>query len=315
MADVTFTTVTTRVQTLLGTDASLSTSEIQTVAQNRYEEILETRWWSKRLRDFTFNLTIPVESSTSTTATVTNGSASVTFIGTPIAAAYDGRQIRLGSEQQYFFIARTDSGTITLKDGNGTSVTWPGADDSDASWTIFQTLYQLPSDADDISALAGYFPVNELDGGRDAIEMIDPRRISTSDQPFYWFWAGTDPMTGYRRVELWPVPSTARILRGQYLKQAATLTGSDVVQVPAPLLVWATAADCCHILHAKQGSTETMWENKALFFERKANEVESDYGVVDFARLSPNRTLRKRRYWSGLEGTDFEVTHQMDMFR
>lgn len=315
MAAVTFTQVTTRVQTLLGTDASLSTADIQTLAQNRYEEILETRWWSKRLRDFTFTMIAPLDSTTSTLATVTNGSATVTFSGTPITSTYDKAQIRFSNEDQYFFASRTSSSQITLQDGNGTSVTWPGSTSSSATWTMFRTIYELPSDAEDVVSVAGSFPLIELEGGRDTLELLDPRRISTADQPYYWLWAGTGPTTGYRRLELWPVPSEARILRGQYLLQAATLTGNDVVQVPAPLLVWATAADCCHLLHAKQGSTETMWENKALFFERKANEVESDYGVMDFQRLSPNQSLRKRRYWTGLSGTDFEVSHQLELMR
>lgn len=315
MPDVTFTQATTRVQTLLGTDASLSTTEIQSMMQTRYESLYETMPWSKRLRDFTINLYAQTSSTSANTVTVTNASSTVTSAGTPFVSADTGRQISIGDDPQYWFVSRDSSSVITLKDGNSVTVTWPGDTDTAAAWRLFQTYYNLPSNADDVMSLAGQYPMEEFDGGREALDAIDPYRISTADYPTHWVWAGTDPTTGYRRLEIWPVPTQARVLRGQMYLQAPTLSGSTVLDIPAPLLIWSTVADCCQMLHAKQGSAETMWENKALFFERKANEVASEYGFVDFQRLSPNRTISRRKGLRGLGGTDFGVTHQTELLR
>jgi hypothetical protein len=79
--------------------------------------------------------------------------------------------------------------------------------------------------------------------------------------------------------------------------------------------VYYTAADGCHLLHAKQGSTESMWENKALFFERKGREVMADYMPIEDDLTSPARSLRRASSnpLRSLRGTDYETSHDLDL--
>lgn len=309
-----FSDVIDRVSTLLGSDSSLTDSEIASIVQTRYETIYETFHWSKRRRDFMISLVPLVSSGTSDKVTVTNGSANVVSVGTPFTIAMTGRQFKVGSERQYFFVNYVSASTITLQDGEGMNVTWPGATASDESWSVFQTLYQLPTDCGDILTLVGAYPLDEMDGGRSVLDEIDPDRLSTNTHPTHWVYAGADRVKATREIEIWPVPTTGRVLRGQYNREAPILGTGSIIDVPTPVLVYAAAADGCHILHAKQGSTELMWENKALFFERKSQEVVKDYKIADFEMTSPPNHLMKvqsdRR--TALRGTDYEISHDLD---
>lgn len=308
----TFADVITRVKTLMGSESSLSDSEIATLTQTRYEHIYETFHWSKRRRDFTISLVPLIYSDATNTVTVTNGVATVTSLGTPFTADMAGRQFRIGSERQYFFFGFLSSSMGILQDGEGNNVLWPRASASGQSWTLFKTIYQLPVGASDIISLVGTYPMQEFDGGRSRMDEMDPERFTTGNHPDYWFYAGAERTKAIREIEVWPIPTESRILRGQYNRDAPTLALNVTVDVPVPVLVYAAAADGCHLLHAKQGSTETMWENKALFFERKAQEVQKDYEINDFEMTSPPTHLERGLLRDSFRGTDYEITHDLD---
>lgn len=286
------------------------------MVQSRYEHLYETWHWSRRLRDFTISLFARVSSTTTTVGTATLNSSTFTANGgAPFttSVATTARQIQIGAEEQYFFInSRVSDTEITIGNGEGTAVNWPRATNTAAAWKIFQTVYTLPTDAQAVVSLAGDFPLEELDGGRKRLDDMEPDRSTTDDHPRHWVYAGTNS-SNVREIEVWPVPSTARILRGQYLREAPALVAATTIDVPTPLLVFAAAADACHMLHAKQGSTETMWEAKALFFERKANEVAKDYRITEIELTSPPTQIGR---WpsssaSRLRGTDWETDHDL----
>lgn len=303
-----------RVSILLGTDSSLTDDEIGSLLQSRYEHLYETFNWSKRRREFVIPVIGQLQSTASTLATVTFDSSTVTVAGTPnFTVALNGRQVKLGGERQYFFVNILSTSSFTLQDGEGNNVNWPGETDTAASWSIFKTIYELPKDADDILSLAGQFQLEELSGGRSSLDMDDPDRLSVSDHPTHWFYAGAERVRLTREIELWPVPTVNRILRGQYNREAPLLSTASIMDIPAPVLVYATAADGCHLLHAKQGTTELMWENKALFFERKSQEVVKDYKINDFERTSPPNYLARSSSSSRFSGTDYEITHDLDI--
>jgi hypothetical protein len=305
--------VQTDVKTLLGTDASLATAELNTLIQLRYEQLYEHWPWSRRRRDFTVSLVAQTKSTSTTLATVTSGSPTVTFAGTPITSAMGGRQIHLGGEPQYFFIKFDSTSQITLQDGESADVNWPRASGGSKSWDVFQTLYTLPTTADGIVSLAGDFPIDEVDGGRPQLDILDPDRSTTGSHPTHWCYAGVDS-SNVREIEVWPIPTAAILLRGQFTREAPTLSDTTKLDIPRSLVTYGTTVDACHLLHAKQGSQETMWENKALFFERKLKELLSDFKFVDLERQSPPRSIgRRRSTLSRLHGTDFEVTHDLEL--
>lgn len=299
--------VSTRVASLLGTDANLSTAEILSLCQTRYETLCDLFVWSRRLREFTITTVAQTASSTSDTVTVTNGSSTITSAGTPFTAGMAGRQIAIGtSVVQYFYVSSfTDSANLVLGDGEGNAVTWPGSTSAGNSWRIFQTIYTLPTDAEDIWSLAGDGEIDEYDGGRAALDIDDPYRLTTNTYPTRYCWAGEATTGGLREIELWPVPSSAVLLRGQYMKAAATLAASTALDVPVPLLVYGTAADACGLLQAKEQSPQ--WAVLQGFYEGKFSSALEDYRRKDQGRLSLPRTIGRSP--GGRHGQEWFVTH------
>lgn len=299
----------TRVKNLLGTDPQLSDTEISSIAQSRYEALYESYPWSRKLRDFTMNLVATVSSTTTDTVTVTNGSAVVTSAGTPFTSAMLGRQIRIGAEQQYHFInSVTSTSAIKLGDGEGNEITWARATNTAAAWTIFKTLYTLPSDADWVVTLAGQYTLDEFDGGRAELDLFDPYRLSTTDTPTHWLYAGVNS-SNVRELELWPAPTAAQLLRGQYARQAPTLESSSTVDIHFPALIYGTTADCYNMLYAKTG--DEAYQKMGLFYEKKVTQVLNDVLPYEVAKWSPPRTIQRRQGVFG-RGTDFEVDHDLD---
>ena len=299
----------TRVKNLLGTDPQLSDAEISSMAQSRYEAMYETFPWSRKLRDFTITTVAPVSNSTTDKVTVTVGSAIVSSDGTPFVAGMLGRQIRIGADLQYYFVnSVTSSSAIKLGDGEGNEITWAKATNTSSAWTIFKTLYTLPSDADWVVSLAGQYDMDEYDGGRGQLDICDPYRLTTTETPTYWLYAGVNA-SNVRELELWPSPTVAQLLRGQYVRVAPTLSSSSTVDIHFPAMVFGTTADCYNMLYAKTG--DEAYKNMGLFYEKKVTQVLNDRMPYEVALGSPPRTIRRTRGVTG-RGTDFETNHDID---
>lgn len=305
----TLATVSSRVATLLGTDPQLSTAEIESIALSRYESLYESFPWSRKLRDFTINLVAQISSNTTNTVTVTNGSATVTSAGTPFTSVMDGRQIRIGAELQSYFVNFVSSSSISLEDGEGNAVTWARATNTSSAWTIFQVVYTLPTDTDWIVTLAGQYTMDEFDGGRNALDLFDPYRLSTIDTPTHWLYAGVNA-SNVREIEVWPVPTQAQLLRGQYVREAPTLSSGSTVDIHVPALVYATAADCFNMMYSKTGDESSM--RMGLFYEKKLTQVLNDVLPYEVAKWSPPRTLKRQQGVFG-RGTDFSVDHDTEL--
>lgn len=306
--------VVTDVQAVLGDEGSLSDGSVETLAKLRYADLYALLRWSRSLRDFTIS-TVAQTSSTEDedTVTVTNGSATVTvdsdLSGTPFTSGMVGRQMLIGGASNYVFIKTFNStSSIDIGDGEGNDVAWPGDTATDNAWRMFKTLYTLPSNADEVVSLAGQEGwIEELDGGRERLDTLDWQRETTNNEPSHWVYAGMDS-SHVREIELWPVPSEARILRGQYTRTAPTLSGSSTIDIHYPLLVYGTIVDAARHIMAKHGASEAeMWHQTALTYERKMNEILDVIRLREQDKLSlPTSIHRGRR---GL-GSDFYIDHQ-----
>ena len=248
-----------RVSNLLGTDPHLSTAEITSLAQTRYERMYEEHLWSRSIREFSLSLVASTSSTSANTVTVTSGSSTVTSAGTPFTTSPSmvGYQIRIGAEPHYFFInSVTSTSAVEIGDGEGNTVAWPRATDTESSWTVFQHRYQLPADCDDVIVLShNRGELEEMDGGRNEIDFIDPDRSRSADPPTHWWYDGEDRSAApIREIGVSGFPSAARILRGQYARQAPTLAAATVIDVPVAVLVYGTAADAASMLVAKEAS-------------------------------------------------------------
>lgn len=277
--------------------------------QTRYEAIYETHRWAHARRECFIRLVAQVDATTSDTVTVTEGSSTVTSAGTPFTAAMDGRMIQLADEPTPFYLTYSTSSVVTLQDGEGTAVVWPRASGTDVEWRIFQTQYALPTTGRDLLWLGTDIPIPELDGGRVALNRLDPHRETVNDQPSYWCYAGTTT-SGVRQIEVWPVPSTSKIVRGEMTRLAPTLTPTTTLDLPVPVMVYAGAAECLNSLFTLTGDADK--GDRAIFYERKAGEILNDYLPLEQSRQSTPRHFGRSSMQS--LGADYWTTHD-DMER
>lgn len=310
MANILLSDIVTRVQNLLGTDAQLSDAEVRSMAIARYEHLHDANPWSKRRKEFTVNLVAASANAASHEAALYQGSALVTFAGAAMSSNLDGRQIRFEGEPQYYMVSFNSTTQCTLVDGNGTSVTWPRADNATASWTLFQTLYTLPSDCDIVLNIAHDYPLREFDGGREALDRFDPSRESTGSDPSHWLYAGINS-NNRRLIEIWPVPTSIRTLRGQYLIEAPQISASSTINVHPAVFTYAVAADCYNMLHSKTG--DTSYKDLALFYEKKYAEAKNDILPYEVAKQSPPTTIQRKRRRAFGKSTDWDVDHDTNL--
>jgi hypothetical protein len=292
----------TDVLALLGTDPQASAAEVNVLIQLRYSHLYETWHWSRRSRDFVMATVAQVVSDDDDTVTATLGSAVINSAGTPFTSAMTGSYIDIGDLRQHYVVVFVSSSQITLQDGEGAAVTWPLATASGLSWRIFKHRYVLPVTAEALLSLAGDCEIEEFDGGREAMDRMDPDRSTTGDHPKYWFYDGE--VSGVRAIELWPIPSTVRALRGKFLRVAPTLVDGTETGLNRALMVYAVAGDVYNMLFSKTGDPQ--YSQLALFYERKHDEVARDLKPIDLERTSPPTTLRRTR--RGL-GADYYVSH------
>jgi hypothetical protein len=295
-----------QVDGLVGDDPQASDTEIDALIQLRYSHVYETWHWSRRTRDMVLSLVAQVSSGTTDTVTATLGSATVDSAGTPFTSAMDGRQIELGDLEQYLYVAYVSTSQITLEDGEGNPVLWPLDTASALTWRIFQSVYSLGTTAEALLSLAGDIPIEELDGGRNALDQMDSNRDTTANQPRYWFYNGENT-DSVRTIEVWPVPSQARLLRGKILRKAPTLSANTETGLNLAYMTYAVAADIYNMLFSK--TSDIAYQQLALFYERKSNEVGNDIKPIDLERTSPPSTLRR---WPRTLGSDWHVTHLED---
>ena len=293
-------------------NVTITSAKVEPIVQTRYELLYDQFLWRQRLRDFVLTTVAQVNSEASTVVVVTQGDATVTSAGTPFAASMVGRQIQVGTDRQYYFVASfTATSSIELGTGESASATWAASSASGESFRVFQTIYTIPTDADEIISMASDIPMEEGNGGRVWLDYIDAEREHTNDRPSHWVYAGEDA-SGVPEVEIWPVPTVARLLRGQYSIKYASLASTATININVPLLVAAATADVIHMLSMTTGPEESQLEPMALFYERKAEEIFRKILPKELAKLSPVRRLERRSTSRRrFRGTDYEVTHHI----
>ena len=170
----------------------------------------------------------------------------------------------------------------------------------------------MPSDADGVISLSsGNYELRELDGGRSRLDVADPDRSITASDPLVWCYAG-ESTTSVREIEVWPVPTTALLLRGQYVRRAPTLSDdADEIGLPRSVMVWAVSADAASMLFSKTG--DAAWQNRADHFTARYIVEEERYRAMELERTSPPTSIKRRKgVLGGLRNTDFEVSHDLD---
>jgi len=188
---------------------------------DRYQEILGELPWSRL--QIQSVLEVPAAYSTGTAA-VTNGSAAITLSGGAWTSAMTGLAFRVTGKQEYYQFNYVSSITATL------DRPYESETAAAAGYSIFQTIYVLPSDCrmleDD--AFGGLTRISHAE-----LEKSDPWRKATG-APVNWASYMDDTSTPPNmQVELFPVPTVAADVPFTYYS-----AGSDFASAAAILSVW-----------------------------------------------------------------------------
>lgn len=239
----TFTAVAANVKQNLS--AKVTTAEAESFTQQAFSQIWEAHDWAARKTE---GLVAIVADYSTGTVDTTVGSATITGTSTVWTSAMTGRWIRIGSVPELFkftYVSGT-SGTIESPTG-GTG--WQATAEDDASYVIFQHVYALASDVEQVLFPTREFRLEETTRG--FIDQIDPTRLTTGTSRYYAMRELSS--TNAMQIEFWPRPNVAGIVRVPYLKKAPTLTGSDTVLLRQDVVTYLASHDAALYLLGKHG--------------------------------------------------------------
>lgn len=195
------------------------------IIADRHGEIIAELSWTRIKAMAVLQTTAPYDTGT---VAVTNGSASVTLTGGTWTTAMTGRAFRVGTDTAYYEFTYASATTGTL------DRVYEGTTDSAADYSIWQSVYPLPSNCriieDDAFSTTSLGPLHRV--GRESLNFGDPSR-STTGTPTNWATYMDDSSTPPRmQVELWPVPDEAIGIPFEYVAEASAPTQSSVAFAP-----------------------------------------------------------------------------------
>lgn len=211
---------------------------------DRYTEILDALPWKRLEQTAVIQTIAPYEAGA---VTFTAGSSQVTLTGGAFTAAMTGRAIRaVGADtEEYYEFTYVDPATGALDRAyEGTTGTY--------SFAIFQTIYQLPSDAKIVSAAQVFDAPQPMEQWSSAkLRATAPNRIARGE-PRVWAPVpdgNTTPPT--MQIEVYPVPDKVYGIPVTYTAEQGALTASS-----ATLLPWTRPAAMV------AGVTADVWRHK-----------------------------------------------------
>ncbi len=112
--------------------------------------------------------------------------------------------------------------------------------------------------------------------------------------------------TGYRQIEIYPVPSAAVLLRFQYLKTNTLVNGTDTPLYRADVLVWKSGASAAYLLLAKTG--DAAWAQLAQSYTAEYDKSLLGAKLDDLGKNSPASRIRDV-YWKFAFPSDLAISH------
>jgi hypothetical protein len=298
----TFNTVQSRVTNLVGSNVSISSTEIQQIIAAEHDTILNDNTWADRRAEAVLPLVGPYSAGTISTV----GTA-VTGTNTVFTALMVGRYLRVSLATQYYLItAVADTTHLTIE------AAVPAGDVTNSTYTIFQTVYTLPSNCERITSIRYQLPLQ--DTPLQELNRIDPYRSVTSDIPFRYSYRELSS-AGYRQIEVWPTPTSAVLLRFDYFKTNAPpilgVSWSNDTTSPlyrSDVLVWKSAETAAYLLFSKTG--DQSWAVLSERYHNNYNESLLGAKLDDLGKNSPAHKIRDTAYraWP-LYDTSWSIDH------
>lgn len=288
-------------QTLLGTlvASKVSSTDIGTFYNLAYRSILESNEWSARLAETVVDTVDPY---TTGTATATQGSATITGVGTTWTAAMVGRYIRIASDYTYYLITAVGGVTsLTIE------VAYAPATQSLASYEIFQFIYVVDATAGTVGQIllpSRGFPIVERD--LRWINLRDPRRLLTGTIPVAFILHGVDS-TGSQLIEFWPRYSDAQSVRVPYYKRVDDISGSTKPLIRSDLIEALALCFCYARLASEFGDQwyDRLYDKWSGVYEKLLEVALRD----DQARHNLPESVRDE-YGTSL-GYEWTITHDV----
>ncbi|MEM2124986.1 MAG: hypothetical protein QXQ53_01150 [Candidatus Methanosuratincola sp.] len=185
---------------------------------------------------------------TTGTASV-NSSGVVTGIGTSWSPSMEGSFMRIHYSDAFFRIASVSSPTSLTLEG------WTGETTSSAPYTIFKTLYTLPSTISHIKSIN--YNLSLLKRDIQDLNAFDPSRL-ISGEPLWWAYHGTDSSNNLI-IEIYPIPNATYPLRIYGKRRTTPLTeDDDTPLLNEPLILQAAIVDAI-LIRMQQEPTNPTW--------------------------------------------------------
>jgi hypothetical protein len=154
------------------------------------------------------------------------------------------------------------------------------AEASGVTYEIFQNIYALGPEVEYIFSMVSHTPMRETSVFM--LDRVDPNRNQTGDHPTAFAYRGRDAQ-GRLLIEVYPVPSTASLIRYAGIRRDACVDQAHVLrQLDALVLNAATAAVFLMIV-AKTGTPEP-WQTLAQLYQGKADRLLERLLDLDFTR-------------------------------
>lgn len=195
---------------------------VRSWAQEAFSRICDSWGWAFLRSEGTLTML----ASRSFTATVTNGSTSVTSAA-QFATTDAGRQLRVTRLPIYTIVSVTDPNTVVLDRAY--------TEDNASTTVTIQDCYAiLPADFRRFLQIYDryYQRIIPFWLSEDQIAVADPARLISDQGPRYLIAQAYSPATatlGQVRYEYWPSPTSARTFPFLYIRKADTLNDSDVL--------------------------------------------------------------------------------------
>lgn len=224
----------------------ITQAEADAFIQTAYTQIWEAHEWMARKVDALVALVADYKTGT---LTATQGSATLVGVGTTWASGMVNRWIRIGSANELYRVATyVDATHLTIESPTG-GTGWQAATTAAATYVIFQHVYKLASDVDQVLLPTREYALHETT--KEQIDAIDPARTSTGTT---MAWAPRELASdGAYQIELWPRPNVAGVMRTPYLKKAPTLGQSTDVLIRQDPIEYLASQKAALFLLAKHG--------------------------------------------------------------
>jgi hypothetical protein len=207
---------------------------IDDAVNQRYTAILDALSWRRQRVEGVLQLVAPYDTGT---LSVTAGGSSVTLTGGTFTSSMTGRAIRVAGRNEYYEFTHSSGTTGTLDRG------YEGATASGLSYSIFQTVYALPSKCRVLESIRSFdLGPLESQGRREFNETAGARQTFGTPLAYSRFM-DTDGGSPAMMVELYPVPDAAIGLPFTYFTDDDEFGPTDTARSLVP---WARPAALTH---------------------------------------------------------------------